>query len=105
MKVRILESARVDLRSGYRFYEQQEAGVGAYFLNSLFADIDSLAFHGGIHPQRSGFHWMLASKFPWAIYYRLDGDVVVVRAVLDCRRDPAGIAERLHRERVEPPRK
>jgi plasmid stabilization system protein ParE len=100
MKVRILEPARRDLRGGHNFYERQEAGVGEYFLNSLIADIDSLALYGGIHPRRSGFHWMLASRFPWAIYYRMEKEEVVVRAVLDCRRDPARVAERLNRERT-----
>ena len=100
MKVRILESARRDLRAGYNFYKRQEAGVGEYFLDSLFADIDSLALYGGIHPLRSGFHWMLASKFPYAIYYRIENEEVVVRAVLDCRRDPARIAKHMSWERT-----
>jgi hypothetical protein len=42
MKIRILASASRDLMDGYRFYEMQSAGVGAYFLDSLFSDIDSL---------------------------------------------------------------
>jgi plasmid stabilization system protein ParE len=100
MKVRILESARKDLRAGYNFYERQENGVGEYFLDSLFADIDSLTLYGGIHPLKYGFHWMLASRFPYAIYYRLEKEVVVVRAVLDCRRDPTWTAKRLNRERT-----
>jgi plasmid stabilization system protein ParE len=100
MKVRILESARRDLRAGYNFYERQERGVGEYFLNSLFADIDSLTLYGGIQPLRFGFHCMLASRFPYAVYYRLDKEVVVVRGVLDCRRDPAWITKRLSRERT-----
>ena len=70
-----------------------------YFLNSLFADIDSLTLYGGIHALKSGFHSMLASRFPYAVYYRLDNDEVVVRAVLDCRRNPAWIKKRLERER------
>lgn len=101
MKVKILESARRDLRAGYNFYERQEQGVGEYFLNSLFADIDSLTLYGGIHPLKFGFHWMLASKFPYAVYYRLEQDQAIVRAVLDCRRDPTWIAERLKRERTK----
>lgn len=100
MKVRILESARGDLRAGYNFYERQEKGVGEYFLNSLFADIDSLTLYGGIHPLKFGFHWMLATKFPFAVYYRLEKEEVVVRAVLDCRRDPAWTKKRLNRERT-----
>src|SRR5215831_15347040 len=71
MKVRILESARRDLRAGYKFYEHQEHGIGEYFLNSLFADIDSLTLYGGIHALKFGFHSMLASRFPYAVYYRL----------------------------------
>jgi hypothetical protein len=74
--------------------------VGEYFWNSLFADIDSLALYGGIHPVRFGFHWMLASRFPYAVYYRIEKEEVVVRAVLDCRRDPAWITRRLNRERT-----
>ena len=65
MKVRILESARRDLRNGYNFYERQQKGVGEYFLSTLFADIDSLTLYGGIHPLK--FHWMLAARFPYAI--------------------------------------
>ena len=95
MKVRILESARQDLREGYTFYEQQQEGVGNYFLDTLCAEIDSLALYGGIHPLRLGFHRMLSAKFPYAVYYRIDEGVVVVRAVLDCRRDPAGVKARL----------
>jgi plasmid stabilization system protein ParE len=100
MKVRILESARRDLRAGYNFYERQEKGVGEYFLNSLFADIDTLSRNGGIHPTKFGLHWMLASRFPFAVYYRVEQGEVVVRAVLDCRRDPARITGRLKRERT-----
>jgi hypothetical protein len=72
MKVRILESARRDLRAGYNFYERQEKGIGEYFLNSLFADIDSLSLYGGIHALKFGFHQMLASRFPYVVYYRLE---------------------------------
>jgi hypothetical protein len=36
MKIVILPSARDDLADGYQFYENQEAGLGNYFLESLF---------------------------------------------------------------------
>ena len=42
MNVRILEFASQDLIEGYRFYERQQQGLGNYFLDSLFSDIDSL---------------------------------------------------------------
>jgi hypothetical protein len=56
MKVRILRSAFEDLATGLRFYDRQEKGVGDYFYDSLFAEIDSLVLYAGIHPVRFGFH-------------------------------------------------
>jgi len=41
MKIEILSSALEDLRGGREFYEKQGEGLGEYFLNALFADIDS----------------------------------------------------------------
>ena len=96
MNVLILEAARQDLVSGFRFYEAQEAGLGDYFLDSLFADIDSLKFYGGIHQKvNGGYHRLLAKRFPFAIYYRLEEGAVLVLAILDCRRRPAWTRKRL----------
>ena len=60
MKVRIRPSAEGDLSDGFAFYEKQELGLGAYFLDSLFADIDALALYGGIHRRVYGSHRLLA---------------------------------------------
>lgn len=42
MNLKILPSANVDLINGYHFYERQSQGLGSYFIDSLFSDIDSL---------------------------------------------------------------
>jgi len=97
MRIKILPSALNDLADGRSFYEQQNPGVGDYFLDSLFSDVDSLALYGGIHRQTSGYFVMLAKRFPYAIYYRMQGDIAIVWRVLDCRRDPAWLRKRLDR--------
>jgi plasmid stabilization system protein ParE len=99
MNVRILESAWQDLRQGYAFYEEREPGVGEYFLDQLFSEIDSLSLHAGIHPLRHGCYRMLSRKFPYAVYYNIDQGEAVVRGVLDCRRDPLWIRRRLSQGR------
>ena len=90
MRVRILSSALNDLASGRAFYDGQGEGLGDYFFDSLFSDIDSLSLYGGIHRKVLGYHRMLVRRFPYAVYYKLDpdGSVVVYRA-LDCRQNPA----------------
>jgi hypothetical protein len=37
--------------AGFHFYEEQETGLGAYFLESLYSDIESLKLYVGIHRQ------------------------------------------------------
>jgi len=67
VKVRILQEALDDLRQGFRFYEGQEAGLGSYFLEQLFSDIDTLRHRAGIHQQRSSYHCAFAKRFPFAV--------------------------------------
>ena len=95
MKVRILRPALEDLAAGRRFYDRQRQGVGDDFFESLFAEIDSLAVNGGIHGLRLGYHRLVARRFPYAVYYRVSGNEVVVHRVLDCRRDPNWIQRAL----------
>ncbi len=49
MKVRILESAKEDLKEGFFFYERQKQGLGHYFTETLLSDIESLRASAGIH--------------------------------------------------------
>ena len=95
MTIEILEQAKQDLVDGYQFYEKQQPGVGDYFLNSLFADIDALKLYAGIHEVAFGYHRSLAKTFPFAIYYLMAGELVQVYAVLDCRIDPSTTRARL----------
>ena len=49
MRIEILSDAGDDLVTGSAFYESRCAGVGNYFLNSLYSDIDLLLVYAGIH--------------------------------------------------------
>ncbi len=96
MKIKILLSASQDLVDGYHFYEQQSEGVGEYFLDSLYSDIDSLVITAGIHPiYFDKYHRLLSKRFPFAVYYRMEDETALIYAVLDCRRDPAWIRKKL----------
>jgi hypothetical protein len=96
MRIKILSSAVEDLYGGRLFYEKQGQGLGDYFFDSLFSDIDSLTLYGGIHPSYFGFHRMLSKRFPFAIYYKIDdGAVIVVWRVLDLRSNPVKLKNKL----------
>ncbi len=95
--MRILTPVIEDLASGRAFYDHQGPGVGDYFFDSLFAEIDSLVLYAGIHPIRHGYHRMLARRFPHAIYYKIANGEVTVHRVIDCRCDPKWIHRQLKR--------
>jgi len=95
MKIEILSIALVDIQSGQHFYEQQQEGLGAYFLDSLFSDIDALLLYAGIHQQFFGYYRALSKRFPYAIYYRVNEQTIQVWRVLDCRQKPSRIVDAL----------
>jgi len=98
-RVVIFAEAADDLEAARRFYDGHEAGVGDYFATSLLADIESLVLFHGIHPQQHGCFRMLASRFPFGIYYLEAEHETQVVAVLDLRRRPSWIqAQVRHRQ-------
>jgi plasmid stabilization system protein ParE len=96
-QVVVFADAAEDIEAARDFYEAQEPGVGAYCVDSLLTDIESLGLFSGIHPLHFEFHRMLASRFPFGIYYRELGDETQVFAVLDLRRNPNWIRKELGR--------
>ncbi len=95
MRVKLLVTAKEDLKIEARFYEKRQPGLGGYFLSTLYADIESLSFFAGIHIKQFGFYRLLASKFSCAIYYEIIDGVVIISAILDTRKNPEWIKEKL----------
>jgi plasmid stabilization system protein ParE len=94
--VQISEDALQDLNHGYLFYEAQEPGLGDYFVACLRADIESLRVCAGIHRMvYRDYHRLLSRVFPYGIFYALEQDRAVVWAVVDLRRSPEWIRQRL----------
>ena len=97
MIVQISSDAEQDIAEAFWFYESQAVGLGSYFRDEIIADIESLVSHGGIHEQVAGYHRCLSRRFPFAIYYRVEDEIVTVAAVLDAWRSPSWIRKRLDR--------
>ncbi|OHD96773.1 MAG: hypothetical protein A3E21_03355 [Sulfurimonas sp. RIFCSPHIGHO2_12_FULL_36_9] len=95
MKIEILDEAEKDIAIGVHFYESQSEGLGKYFLNSIFSDIESLHIYGGIHIVISDYYRLLSKRFPFSMYYKMSNKTIYIYAVLDCRKKPSWIQERL----------
>lgn len=95
MRIRILPPAIEDIASARVFYGQREEGLGEYFMDSIFAEIDSLILYGGIHSMKLGYYRLITKRFPYGIYYQIEDDTAVVYRILDCHRNPVWIAQQL----------
>lgn len=90
--VRLTALAEFDLVEAQDFYAPSGDWVLDHFMDSISEAFDRLAELAGIHPIRYGHHRMGVPHFPFSIYYDIEGDVVVVKAILDDRFGPARIA-------------
>ncbi len=95
MKIEILDEAENDIANGIYFYDSQKKGLGNYFLDSILSDIESLYIYAGIHIKILNYYRLLSKRFPFSIYYKITDDIIYVYAILDCRRNPSWIDQRL----------
>lgn len=93
--IQVLSEAKSDLEDGKLFYETQEHGIGEYFWDSLLSDIESLIIYAGVHIKEYGYYRMPSKRFPYSIYYDLNGSTAYVIAVLPERRNPNWIRSKL----------
>ena len=89
---RLLAEPQVDLdvAATFDWYEHEHAGLGLEFLNELRATYDRIG-DGPLRYEelRSGIRRALVRRFPYAVYFAVESDVIVVLAVLHVGRDPA----------------
>ncbi len=94
--VQISADALQDLNNGYLFYEAQEPGLGEYFAACLRADIEGLRVSAGVHRVvYRDYHRLLSKVFPYGIFYTIEQERAVVWAIVDLRRSPDWIRQRL----------
>ena len=90
--VRLTALAEFDLVEAQDFYAPSGVWVLDHFMNAIDDAFTNLADSAGMHPVRYGHHRLGVPHFPFSIYYDIEGDVVVVKAILDDRFGPARIA-------------
>lgn len=97
MNVRLYPQAESDLEDGFWFYEKQDPGAGGFFMRHMSEEIAALARFAGIHRQYHGYYRVLTGTFPFGIFYKLAAEAIEVHAIIDLRRSPAWVKQRLSR--------
>jgi toxin ParE1/3/4 len=90
MPVLFRPQARSEFDEATAWYEQHRSGLGARFVEAVEAVLDQAAQN----PQRYAVVFRdvregLVRRFPYCVYYRDEGDRIVVLAVFHASRDPS----------------
>lgn len=89
LKVAFRRVARREFDKAARWYEERRVGLGARFVSEI-DHVVALAAEG---PRRfpivhGDIHCIHARRFPYSVFFRVEGERIVVLAVFHVRRDP-----------------
>ena len=102
--LRFLPEVEEDVVAGYAWYEEKSPGLGEEFLRMFYACAGQIPQNLLLYPKAHGeLRRRLLRRFPYAVYFRIQGDEIVVFGLFHCARDPRTIRARL-RDREEPER-
>lgn len=87
---RILRPALVaDLKAAHVWYEGEREGLGEEFLREVEEAMDRAAEWPRMYPiVERDTRRVLVRRFPYGLFYRLVGDVIIFVACYHLRRDP-----------------
>ena len=79
-----------DVESAFDWYQSEEAGLGLEFLEQPRAVYLRMLRNPFAYQElRSGIRRALTRQFPYAVYFSIEDDTIVILAVPHTARDPA----------------
>ena len=89
MQLLVRPAAAADIEETYLWYQRQRVGLGEEFLAAVDAILCDISAHPKTHPViHRETRRALLRRFPYAIFYRLYGETIIVVACMHGRRDP-----------------
>ncbi len=89
MTYRFLSPAQRDLAEAVDYYERAATGLGLEFLDEVERTINRVLLHPEAWTRVAEHHRRCRlRRFPYALIYTIENDVVIVAAVMNLRRHP-----------------
>lgn len=99
-KIRFLPEIEEDLFSSFTWYEEKAKGLGEEFLRIFYASSNYLTSNPMIYKKVYGdFRRLILSRFPYAVYFMVIKDEIIVFGLFHCARSPKKIRARLSTRR------
>ena len=92
----VRRQAKLDLRRATRWYEEQRPGLG----RELVAQVDRVLDRVTNNPHQwqviyRGVRRAIVQRFPYGVFYRIDGTDIIVFAIVHLHRDPFSWQQRV----------
>jgi toxin ParE1/3/4 len=89
VKVILREEARSEVLDAFAWYEERRSGLGVEFRDALDATVARVLRHPLAYAAGDrGLRRALISRFPYAVYFRIYPDAMVIVGVMHGRRHP-----------------
>ena len=99
--LRFLPEVEEDALSGCAWYEDKAPGLGEELLRVFYACAGEIPRHPLLYRKvYRDFRRCLVRRFPYAIYFRMEENQIIVFGLFHCARDPRTIRAEL-RDRYE----
>ena len=84
------DSADADIEAAFSWYQAEQPGLGLEFLDELRTAYRRIVDNPLKYQElRSGIRRALTKRFPYAVYFAIEDEIIFVIAVLHTARDPA----------------
>ncbi len=94
--LRFLPEVETDVLGGRTWYEGKSTGLGEEFLRVFYACAEALTRNPTAYQRvHRDFRRCLLRRFPYAVYFKIIDDRVVVFGVFHCARDPRKLRREL----------
>ncbi len=89
MILRYTERSEKDVEVAFEWYEKQRRGLGFDFLDCVEASLKSILSYPEIYEiVYSNFRRCVIRRFPFSVFYTIEGDEIIIHSIFDNRQDP-----------------
>jgi toxin ParE1/3/4 len=89
MRLVLRRQAKDDLREAFSWYEERQPGLGDSFRAAVDSILSSIQEHPSMYPRVDhSIRRAATERFPFGVFYRIDGDTIRVIAILHNARNP-----------------
>ena len=94
--LRFLPEVQEDAMAAYAWYEEKAQGLGDEFLRTFYACANEIARTPLISPLvHQEFRRRLLRRFPYAVYFRIEDEEIVIFGLFHCARSPQTVTTNL----------